>query len=227
MLRKILGWGLLAGLIIGIPMSTMATSMTIGLPSMVVGYLIMLVALSTVFLAIKRHRDIDLGGVIRFWPAFAIGLAISFVASVVYVLAWELTLAVTQMDFAGQYATVLIEQQKAQGMSGEALVKYAAGLERFKADYANPASASLGAEFCGTSITSRASASPRTAEVLAENPHFVFADAQRRGYGVVECTPLHMATRLRVVDEVTRRDTQVETLASFVVEAGRAVVERG
>jgi hypothetical protein len=138
MLRKILGWGLLAGLIIGIPMSTMATSMTIGLPSMVVGYLIMLVALSTVFLAIKRHRDIDLGGVIRFWPAFAIGLAISFVASVVYVLAWELTLAVTQMDFAGQYATVLIEQQKAQGMSGEALVKYAAGLERFKADYANP-----------------------------------------------------------------------------------------
>ena len=138
MLRKILGWGLLAGLIIGIPMSTMATSMTIGLPSMVVGYLIMLVALSTVFLAIKRHRDIDLGGVIRFWPAFAIGLAISFVASVVYVLAWELTLAVTQMDFAGKYAAVLIEQQKAQGMSGEALVKYAAGLERFKADYANP-----------------------------------------------------------------------------------------
>lgn len=138
MLRKTLGWGLLAGLIIGIPMSTMATTMTIGLPSMVVGYLIMLVALSTVFLAIKRHRDIDLGGVIRFWPAFAIGLAISFVASVVYVLAWELTLAVTQMDFAGKYSAVLIEQQKAQGMSGEALVKYAAGLERFKADYANP-----------------------------------------------------------------------------------------
>jgi len=26
---------------------------------------------------------------------------------------------------------------------------------------------------------------------------------------------------------VTRRDTQVETLASFVVEAGRAVVQQG
>lgn len=138
MLRKILGWGLLAGLIVGIPMSTMATSMTIGLPSMVIGYLIMLVAFSTVFLAVKRHRDDELGGVIRFWPAFAIGLAISFVASLIYVLAWEFTLAATQMDFAGKYAAVLIEQQKAQGTSGEALAKYVADLERFKADYANP-----------------------------------------------------------------------------------------
>jgi hypothetical protein len=138
MLRKILGWGLLAGLIVGSPMSTMATSMTIGLPSMVVGYLIMRVAFSTVFLAVKRHRDDELGGVIRFWPAFAIGLAISFVASLIYVLAWEFTLAATQMDFAGKYAAVLIEQQKAQGTSGEALAKYVADLERFKADYANP-----------------------------------------------------------------------------------------
>ncbi len=98
---------------------------------------------------------------------------------------------------------------------------------RVLADYADPASAGVGVEFCGTSITSRATANPRTAEVLAENPHFVFADAQRRGYGVLECTPQQLTTRLRVVDDVTRRDTQVETLASFVVEAGRAVVERG
>jgi alkaline phosphatase D len=95
------------------------------------------------------------------------------------------------------------------------------------ADYADPASAGVGVEFCGTSITSRATANPRTAELLTENPHFVFADAQRRGYGVVECTPQQLTTRLRVVDDMTRRDTQVETLASFVVEAGRAVVERG
>ncbi|KQP17711.1 alkaline phosphatase [Pseudorhodoferax sp. Leaf267] len=95
-----------------------------------------------------------------------------------------------------------------------------------KADYADPASASVGVEFCGTSITARASANPRTTEVLAQNPHFVFADAQRRGYGVVECTPQLLTTRLRVLDDVTRRDTQAETLASFVVEAGRAVVER-
>ncbi len=95
-----------------------------------------------------------------------------------------------------------------------------------KADYADAASASLGVEFCGTSITSRANANPRTAEYLAENPHFVFANAERRGYGVVEFTPTQLTTRLRVLDDATRRDTQVETLATFAVQAGRAVVER-
>jgi alkaline phosphatase D len=81
-------------------------------------------------------------------------------------------------------------------------------------------------EFCGTSITSRSGGNSKTAERLAENPHFVFADAQRKGYGVAEFTPGQLTTTLRVVDDVTRRDTRIETLASFVVQAGRPVVEK-
>ena len=95
-----------------------------------------------------------------------------------------------------------------------------------KADYADPASASIGVEFCGTSISARSEGGARTAEWLAENPHFVFADGRRKGYGVAEFTPARLTTTLRVVDDVTRRDTTVETLARFVVQAGRAVVER-
>ena len=95
-----------------------------------------------------------------------------------------------------------------------------------KADYADPASASIGVEFCGTSISARSDGNARTAEWLAENPHFVFADGRRKGYGVAEFTPARLTTTLRVVDDVTRRDTTVETLARFVVQAGRAVVER-
>ena len=95
-----------------------------------------------------------------------------------------------------------------------------------KADYADPNSASVGVEFCGTSITSRSSGSAKLAERLAENPHFVFADAQRKGYGVVEFTPRQLTTTLRVVDDVTRQDTQIETLARFTVQAGQPVVER-
>ena len=61
---------------------------------------------------------------------------------------------------------------------------------------------------------------------MAKNPHFVFADAQRKGYGVVEFTPSQLSTTLRVLDDVTRQDTKIETLASFTVLAGRPVVER-
>ncbi len=141
MLYRILSWGLLAGVIVGVPLIGLAIAMD-GRPplpyGMAIGYLIMLVALSTVFVAIKRRRDEDLGGVIRFWPAFGLGLGITVVASVFYVLAWEAALAATQMDFAGSYANLLIEQQKAKGLTGDALAKFVAGMEAFKADYANP-----------------------------------------------------------------------------------------
>ncbi|MBA3058563.1 MAG: alkaline phosphatase D family protein [Gammaproteobacteria bacterium] len=95
-----------------------------------------------------------------------------------------------------------------------------------KADYPDPGSASVGVEFCGTSISSRSGGNAKTAQRLAENPHFVFADALRKGYGVAEFTPKQLTTSLRVVDDVTRQDTQIETLARFVVQAGRPVLER-
>ncbi len=96
-----------------------------------------------------------------------------------------------------------------------------------KADYANPGSASVGVEFCGTSITSRSGGNAKIAGRLAENPHFVFADAQRKGYGVAEFTPARLSTTLRVVDDVTSQDTKIETLASFAVQSGHPLIERG
>ncbi|MDB5945656.1 MAG: Alkaline phosphatase [Ramlibacter sp.] len=95
-----------------------------------------------------------------------------------------------------------------------------------KADYRRPDSAALGVEFCGTSLTSRSGTNERVRQRLAGNPHFVFAEAERRGYGVAEFTPGQLATKLRVVDDVTRRDTRIETLASFNVQAGRPQLER-
>ena len=93
-----------------------------------------------------------------------------------------------------------------------------------KADYADPKSPSIGVEFCGTSISARSDDGSRINDLVARNPHFVFADAARRGYGVVEFTPKRLTTSLRVVDDVTRRDTRIETLARFAVEAGRSVI---
>ena len=108
MLRKILIFGVIAGLIVGLSSFTI-TVVFAGEPppleyGMVIGYTTMLVALSFVFVGIKRHRDLDLGGAIRFWPALGMGLAISFIASLFYVLAWEAALAVT---FKAQYADPL------------------------------------------------------------------------------------------------------------------------
>jgi Protein of unknown function (DUF4199) len=140
MFRKILSYGAVAGLIVGIPLSVLVVAsngheMHYG---MLIGYATMLVALSTVFIAIKRHRDVDLGGVIGFWPALGLGLGISFVAGIFYVLAWETTVALTHLDFANGYARMMIEQKKASGVTGAALAKFTAEMEQFKVQYANP-----------------------------------------------------------------------------------------
>jgi alkaline phosphatase D len=96
-----------------------------------------------------------------------------------------------------------------------------------KADYADSSSATLGVEFCGTSITSRASGNnDHLARQLSENPHFVFADTEQRGYGLLDLTPAQLTTRLRVLDYVTRRDAAIRTLASFQVRAGRPLLLR-
>lgn len=95
-----------------------------------------------------------------------------------------------------------------------------------KADYSRPDSMSLGVEFCGTSISSPAGGAALAARRLAENPHFVHADGSQRGYGVCDFTPGRLHTRLRVLDDVTRPDAQVQTQAAFMVEAGRPVLER-
>ena len=141
MLREISRFGVVAGLIVGLPLLTITLTIKGDLPSpwgWVVGYLTMLVALSTVFVAVKRRRDVDLGGVIKFWPAFGMGLGISFVASLLYVGAWELACSIGHIDFANHYAQTLINEQKAQGVSGAALDAFVAQMEQFKAQYANP-----------------------------------------------------------------------------------------
>jgi len=141
MLKKILSYGGVAGLIAGIPLSVLVIAMD-GQPpmqyGMVIGYLTMLIALSAVFIAIKRYRDTELGGVIGFWPALGIGLGITVVAGIIYVATWESAVAITHLDFGTAYANALIDQEKAKGVSGEALAKFTAEMEAFKKQYANP-----------------------------------------------------------------------------------------
>jgi hypothetical protein len=131
----ILTHGLIAGLLI-------AATMFIGLNqqskeeapqfSQWIGYLIMIVALSLVFVGIKRYRDRELGGVIKFGTAFLLGLGITAVASVIYVVGWEINLSLTDYAFADDYARSVIAGKQAAGVAGEELAAEIAKMEEFK-----------------------------------------------------------------------------------------------
>jgi hypothetical protein len=141
MKTRIIGYGAVSGLIIGLPMIAYMLA-TDGAPplenGMLVGYTMMLIALSIVFLAVKRQRDVDGGGVIRFWPAFALGLGISAVASLVYAVAWEVALALTGADFMAAYSEHLLAQERAAGASAARLAELRAEMDALARSYANP-----------------------------------------------------------------------------------------
>lgn len=102
------------------------------------GYLTMIVALSMIFFGVKRYRDRDLGGVIKFLPAFLMGVAISVVAGVIYVLVWEVYMAATNYTFMDAYATAMLEAERAKGASAEALTAMTKELETLKLQYKDP-----------------------------------------------------------------------------------------
>ncbi|MEC5388092.1 alkaline phosphatase D family protein [Uliginosibacterium sp. H3] len=95
-----------------------------------------------------------------------------------------------------------------------------------KADYNKSDSANIGVEFTGTSISSNSSNAEHIPKRVEQNPHFIFGDGYKRGYGVVELSPRQLTTTLRAVSDVTQPDSGIETLAQFVVEHGKPELHR-
>jgi hypothetical protein len=136
MLRTILTHGLVGGLIAGGLLSIVVLNFegATGNYGWAIGYLIMLIGLSTIFVAVKRQRDVAQGGVIRFMPAFGLGLGISLVAGIIYALCWDAALHIVGIDaFIDKFAGAMTE-----GKSGAALAKAQAEMEGFRTSYHNP-----------------------------------------------------------------------------------------
>lgn len=93
------------------------------------GYLVMLVALSLIFAGVKRYRDVELGGTIRFGRAFAVGLCIAVVAGLIYVIGWEGYLALSGGDFMADYGAAMIAEMRASGASEAAIAAREADIQ--------------------------------------------------------------------------------------------------
>lgn len=141
MLRIILAYGVGAGLIVALPMFAMLTLAPRNdiATSPYTGYLIMMLALSLVFVGVKQFRDREQGGVIKFMPAFLIGLSISAVAGIIYVIGWEITLAATDFAFIDGYSEAMIAAEQAKaGATPADIARVSAQMAEFRVQYANP-----------------------------------------------------------------------------------------
>jgi hypothetical protein len=138
--RTILIWGLVGGVIVAalMQLSLMIVNDHTNPMAMWLGYLTMLIAMSTIAIGIKQYRDQAGGGVITFWRGLLIGLGIALVAAIIYAAAWEVYLAVSGKDFIGEYSANLIAKAQAEGASAARLAELRAQAVEWRAIYDNP-----------------------------------------------------------------------------------------
>ena len=138
MLRLILTYGVLSGLVVeGATLFGIVAGTENGV-SVWLGYLIMLAALTLVFAGVKRCRDDLPHGRIGFLKALGVGLGIAAVANVIYVLGWEIYLAVTHYKFMDQFAAATLARHAKD--SPAALAKVMAQVADMRRIYASPVS---------------------------------------------------------------------------------------
>lgn len=139
-MKYALTYGLLSGLVV---VATIMTGLSLAerdgfFTSEWFGYLVMLVALSLIFVGVKRYRDVERGGVIRFGPAFLMGLGIAAVAALAYVAIWEVYLAATDYRFMDEYIAAIARARAAEGASAAEIAREVASWEGIRRNYGNP-----------------------------------------------------------------------------------------
>jgi len=133
-------YGALAGALVILMMLLMLYSF--GLPSYpgaaLVSFLQILFVLSLLFFGMKRFRNIDQAGSLKFSKALLLGLIMSLVAGLAYASVSEIYIALTGDFFIQTFTDYLIEQETAKGVSGEDLATFMDKMEILKENYAKP-----------------------------------------------------------------------------------------
>jgi hypothetical protein len=144
MLTRIISYGIIGALIAGSLMYTGSMGWASGEGhqstegGLVVGYLTQVIALIFVFLGVKAHRDNACGGVIKFLPAFGVGLAISAIASLGWVIGWEIVLSMSHFDMGAMMKAQMVAQAQASGGGEAAVQKAITDAQNFAEMYKNP-----------------------------------------------------------------------------------------
>ena len=135
MRKVVLTYGLISGLIVSLLMVitfSLIPSNSDFSHSYLVGYAGMLIALSMIFFAIKSHRDNNLGGSISWGRGFMIGLYVSIIAGVLYVISWKIFSSIYMPDFWDQYGKHTLDAMTKKGASAAEIAETTKQIEYYK-----------------------------------------------------------------------------------------------
>ena len=104
----------------------------------VIGYTAIFLSFLLVFFGIRAYRE-NSGGTITFGRAFGVGILITLISCVFYVVSWEIIYFKLMPDFAEKYAAHAIEEVRQKGASDAAIAAKKIEMDKMKAMLGNPA----------------------------------------------------------------------------------------
>ncbi len=142
MKKIVITYGIIAGLITGgLMLATMPLFVngTVKMENgLWIGYTGMVIALSLVFFGVKSFRDYHAGGKITFGKGLLIGLGITLIASLFYVIAWEITFSRSGDWFMHEWSTGELDKLKSGGATEVELKLAKQKWDEFGQLYQNP-----------------------------------------------------------------------------------------
>ena len=140
MKKIVLTFGLICGALMALFMfATLPFVDRIGMDRMIfVGYTGMVLGFMLVFFGIRSYRENIGGGAITFGRAFMVGILITLISSVCYVIAWQILYHTFMPDFFEKYSAHVIEKARASGATPEAIQTQTQQLQKDIALYKHP-----------------------------------------------------------------------------------------
>jgi len=142
MKKIVLTFGLISGAILSLMMvATMPFIDKIGFDkSEILGYTTMVLSFLMVYAGIRSYRDNIGRGSITFTRAAGVGLLITLISCLCYVVTWEILYfnLPSMHQFMDKYAAYTVDQARASGASQEAIQVQLREIGKYKELYENP-----------------------------------------------------------------------------------------
>jgi hypothetical protein len=140
MKKTVLTFGLISGAISsGLMLATVPFMDRIGFDRGVIfGYTAILLSFLLVFFGIRSYRENVGGGQISFARAFSVGILITLISCICYVVTWEIVYFNFLPDFLDKYTNYSVEKARASGASADEIARLVAEMNNFKTQYSNP-----------------------------------------------------------------------------------------
>ena len=104
----------------------------------VLGYTVFVASFLMVFFGIRSYRDNVGGGTITFGKAFTVGILITLLSCVIYVISWDFIHRQFLPTFMEDYLNHMVEKMRADGATQAELNRQLQENEQFKEWYKNP-----------------------------------------------------------------------------------------